>query len=87
MRRDGERGQGHVRSDGLAGLGGDAAGLGVGDDGVEEVGEDGGFGAWGVWVDEEVGVFCRKRVVAWFGGEAYGGGSESFLAEEEEEGC
>jgi hypothetical protein len=57
VRRDGQRGRGHVGSDGFALLRRDAFGLHVGDDPVQEVGEDGRRGAGGVGVDEDEGVF------------------------------
>jgi hypothetical protein len=55
MGRDGEWRERHVRCDCLRVLRGDALGLCVGDDEVEEVLEDGSGWAWGVGIEEELG--------------------------------
>jgi hypothetical protein len=57
VRRDGQWGWGRVGSDCFTLLRGDAFGLHVGDDPVQEVCEDGRGGAGGVGVDEDEGVF------------------------------
>lgn len=63
--RNRERCKGHVGRDGLARLVGDARGLRIGDDPVEEVAEDGRGWAGSVGVDEDEGVLCRRWVEAW----------------------
>jgi hypothetical protein len=57
VRSDGEGCWGHVGSDGLALLRGDALGLHIRHDPVEEIGEDGCGGTGGVGVDHDEGVF------------------------------
>lgn len=78
MRRDGQRSRGHVGGNGFTLLGRDALGLHVGDDPVQEVGEDGCGGAWSIGVDHDEGVFgCCSREGE-FGSYVEGGLGEGF---------
>jgi hypothetical protein len=78
VRGDGQWGWGHVRSDGLALLRGDALGLHVGDDPVEEICEDGCSRAGSIGVDHDEGVFGCGGGEAEFGGDVEGRLGEGF---------